>query len=751
MYRNNSKVTFLLFLLLFCSVFFIYSEYRANAKEQNKQETAIDLGSVHHEAYITYLRKIGKIKATATPEQIEKIIKQELQLRQNPFSLTDGIDTTSIFGKRVYSQKQKLFHKTTEKIDHLSEKTTLPSLAHQDNAAVALIEFPDLKHNQIKQNNNNSSFWVKDFNPMHYKQLIFGKNGFQHNDQKLITANQYYVQQSAGTWSLAGEVTNWSLAKHDAAYYGAHHKTDDYIQNDVNPTELIKETLQSVAREIKGKEKLYDQRDPYDFDDDGNVMEADGLLDNLFIVHAGLGEEEGGGDNSIWSHRSVIGPEPVDIPRTTLKAYDYIIQPEDGTTGVFTHEYAHNLGLPDEYDTGSTGTGSPVEAWSLMSYGSWTGKIPGTEPSGFSPWDKLYFASLYGGNWSVPKTLKLEDVKTNKTFPLKEAVAPVKNGKIIKVDLPDKIVAPPLQPLGKKSYYSTKGNMLDTRLTSSTIDLTSKKSAFLNFDTWYDIESGYDFLYVNVYIDGSEKPKQISSYTGKTGKKWVQKKLDLSSFAGHKIRLEFRYVTDVGAVQEGFYVDNIQVVADNKQILMDDVEGEPQFTQADFQIFDGSSIAYSHYYLIEWRTHHGLDQGLAHIRRNNSFLRYDAGMLIWYYDGSYGEDNQTGLHPGEGFLGVVDSHQVGHYWSDGKVGSTRYQVNDAAFHFKPTSPMDIRYPNVEMKYDSLSGITEFADKKDYSSPFNPSGGKILPKHNLTIKLKKVSEDEKNVWVSFSHP
>jgi immune inhibitor A len=753
MFGKNRKLLLGLFLLLLCCTYFsFYFEYKTAAKEQveEKDTLFIDYGSVHPEGYIAYLRKIGKMEPATTPEQIEKIIKQELQRKQNPFSFTNGIDTTSVFGKRVYSQQQKLFQKTTEKIDNLSESTVLPSLVHQDNAVVALIEFPDQKHNQIKHTGDRT-FWTKDFNSSHYRQLIFGKTGYLHNGKRLITVSQYYEQQSAGSWSLAGKVTDWSLAKHDAAYYGAHYTTDDYTQNDANPTELVTETLQSVAVKIKGKEKLYDRRDPYDFDDDGNVMEADGLLDNLFVVHAGLGEEEGGGDNSIWSHRSVIGPEPVAIPGTTLKAYDYIIQPEDGATGVFAHEYGHNLGLPDEYDTGSTGTDSPVEAWSLMSYGSWTGEIPGTEPSGFSPWDKLYFASLYGGNWSAPKTIKLEDVQTQKTFTLQEAVAPMKKGKIIKVDLPDKIVAPPLRPLGKKSYYSTKGNMLDMRLTSHLIDLTTKKSAWLNFDTWYEIESGYDFLYVDVYVDGAKKPKQIASFTGNTKKKWMKKNLNLTSFAGHKIRLEFRYVTDVGEVQEGFYVDNIQVVADNQQILMDDAEDKPNFTQDGFQFFDGLPRAYSHYYLIEWRTHHGVDRGLAHIRRNNSFLRYDSGMLIWYYDGSYGEDNKTGLHPGEGFLGVVDSHQVGHYWSDGKVGSTRYQVNDAAFHFKPTSPMDIQYPKVQMKYDSIPGITTFSDKHDYSSPFNPPGGKILPKHNLTIELKRVSQNEKNTLITVLCP
>jgi immune inhibitor A len=739
---------FLLFLLFGCISLSFYFEHKVEAIEENQEDDIrIDYGSIHQEAYITYLRKIGKIKVADTPEQIEKIIKRELQFRQNRFSLTNGIDTTSVFGKQVYRQKQKLQQKQMKRIHNLSEQTELPGLPHQDNAVVALIEFSDQRHNQIVSSKDRS-FWTKDFNTEHYKKLIFGKNGYVMDDgKKLITVHQYYQQQSAGTWSLDGVVTEWNLAKQSAAYYGAHHKTDDYTQNDVNPTELIEETLQSVGSQIVGKEALYDRRDPYDLDDDGHVMEADGLLDNLFVVHAGKGEEAGGGDNAIWSHRSVIGPEPKPIPGTTLKAYDYIIQPEDGATGVFTHEYAHNLGLPDEYDTGYTGTGSPVEAWSLMSYGSWTGVIPGTEPSGFSPWDKLYFASLYGGNWAVPKTLKLEDLQTSRTLPIQEAVAYSKKGKMIKVALPDRTISPPLQPIGKRSYYSTKGNMLQTRLVSPTIDLTKSSSAQLSFDTWYEIESGYDFLYVEAYIDGMDKPKQIASFTGKTDKKWMQKNLDLSSLAGHRIRLAFHYVTDVGEIWEGFYVDNIRVLADGQPVLVDDAEGKTHFTLEGFQHFDGSPITYPNYYLIEWRTHHGVDKGLAHIRREKSILSYDAGMLVWYYDGSYGEDNKTGLHPGEGFLGVVDAHQIGHYWSDGKVGSTRYQVNDAAFHVNPTSPINIQFNGLQMKYKPKQGIRRFSDEQDYSSPFNPDGGKILPKHGISIKLLKVRKDQKVVWVT----
>lgn len=66
-----------------------------------------------------------------------------------------------------------------------------------------------------------------------------------------------------------------------------------------------------------------------------------------------------------------------------MAAYDYTIQPEDGAVGVFAHEFGHDLGLPDEYDTQYTGQGEPVASWSIMSGGSWNGKIAGTTPSSF--------------------------------------------------------------------------------------------------------------------------------------------------------------------------------------------------------------------------------------------------------------------------------------------------------------------------------------------------------------------------------
>ena len=43
-------------------------------------------------------------------------------------------------------------------------------------------------------------------------------------------------------------------------------------------------------------------------------------------------------------------------------------------------EFAHDLGLPDEYDTSrNSAYGEPVSFWSIMSSGSWAGLIPGVD------------------------------------------------------------------------------------------------------------------------------------------------------------------------------------------------------------------------------------------------------------------------------------------------------------------------------------------------------------------------------------
>ena len=104
----------------------------------------------------------------------------------------------------------------------------------------------------------------------------------------------------------------------------------------------------------------FDVYDRYDYDGDGNFDEPDGYIDTFQSVHAGPGEEAGAPAWAIWSHswyahyegEGIWGPDfnplgGIQVGDSDFWVGKYTIQPEDGGVGVFTHEYGHDLGLPD--------------------------------------------------------------------------------------------------------------------------------------------------------------------------------------------------------------------------------------------------------------------------------------------------------------------------------------------------------------------------------------------------------------------
>lgn len=702
-----------------------------------QQEKGIDWARVDVERLSKALVEQGVVSKRASEQELEKAV--EKYVREN--SIKGGIDTSTAFGKKA---ERGLKRVQTRQMKKMNEK--LPANfgkgAHKDNIVLALVEFPDYAHNRLKE--EPGYLYTEDFNINHYQNMLFNQKGYTTPEGlTLTTMAQYYLQQSGGTWTVDGTVTPWIESKRTAK------------ENDEDPRGLVVETLSQVGEAIKGKEAQYDQRDPYDIDQDGVVMEADGLLDNLMLVHAGVGEEAGGGElgaDAIWSHRWTLA-QPTAIPGTSLKAFDYMIQPEDGAVGVFVHEYGHNLGLPDLYDTTNTGLGSPVGTWSVMSGGSWNGKVSGTEPVGFDPWSKLYLQATYGGKWIDGIEIDHHRLKYGRVVKVNEAVNLKPQNKMVKVNLPDVEKKPPTQPFGGKfAYFSDMGDNLNTSMVSEEIDLTNAEKVQLRFDSWRQIESGYDYLYVNVIDVATNQKETVKAFDDDTKGEWVKEEIDLSAYSSKKIKVEFNYVTDVGLAMEGFYVDNITVEADGTLVFQDDAEADPKFTLSGFSHFDGKGKLYPNYYLIEWRTHNGVDKGLANLRRGSSFITSDPGMVVWYVDGRY-LDNNTSAHPGYGMVGVVDAHQRVHYWNDdvNSPASDRYQLVDAAFNFKKTSPIHIdNYATFgSMHYAGLPGVSTFYDGNDYTLKGAPEVGKVLPKYGLKFKLRKVTNGGKSAFIQLS--
>ncbi len=222
----------------------------------------------------------------------------------------------------------------------------------------------------------------------------------------------------------------------------------------------------------------------------------------------------------------------MEIPGTSLKAFDYMIQPEDGAPGVFAHEYGHNLGLPDLYDTSKQGHDSPVGAWSLMSSGSHTYQIFQTQPTGMDPWSKMMLQQMYGGKWISPRVLDYKDLENKKkTVSLVDASSLEMGGKVIKLNMPQVEKEPPIQPKdGDYSYFSDEGDNLDTKMVSDVIDLSGVSSASMSFDSWRAIETDYDFLYVNVIDENTGESKEVEVFDDVT-KGWDHEKISLNDFA----------------------------------------------------------------------------------------------------------------------------------------------------------------------------------------------------------------------------
>lgn len=114
-------------------------------------------------------------------------------------------------------------------------------------------------------------------------------------------------------------------------------------------------------------------------------------------------------------------------------------------------------------------------------------------------------------------------------------------------------------------------------------------------------------------------------------------------------------------------------------------------------------------------------------------------------DESYGDDNWTGIHPGEGFLGVVDADQHTTYWSDKAVAATRYQVHDAAFGLSKTDKLFLDYSNipgfgVTMKDNFSKRNPLFDDSANYSNAGLVDAGRNVPNYGLKFRVVGESAD-----------
>lgn len=245
-------------------------------------------------------------------------------------------------------------------------------------AIVILVEYQDIK------------FTLSD--PHDYFSRMLNEKGF--NDYGGTgCANEFYKLNSEDTFDCQFDVFGPITLANNRAYYGGN----DAYGDDIRPGHMVKEACDALDPEV----------DFTEYDRDGN-----GIVDNVFVFYAGMGEASGGPAESVWPHSwNMASAGFSNLFYDGVKVHTYGCSNEwergnrpDGV-GTFVHEFSHVMGLPDLYATRYTGAFTPG-SWSAMDYGPYNN-------DGMTP--PLYGAfERYALGWMKPREI---DRAVNATLP----------------------------------------------------------------------------------------------------------------------------------------------------------------------------------------------------------------------------------------------------------------------------------------------------------------------------------------------
>ena len=630
-------------------------------------------------------------------------------------------------------------------------------LAREDTDQIFTVlgEFSDLKHNQIPapdRSVDNTTIWTQDFSQPYYQDLLFSQ------EEGAVSMANFYDELSSGRYTVEGEVTDWVQVPGTGASYGDNDAGDravwPFVNDSLNGWYQQRLDAGRTPAQIDEELSAFDVWDRYDSDSDGDFDEPDGYIDHFQAVHAGEGEEVGGGvlgDDAIWSHRwynqtvrqGAGGPTvdgrvvPLGGTRIGQSKYwvgDYTIEPENGGVGVFAHEFGHDLGLPDLYDTSgnSGGAENSTAFWSLMSSGSYgsSGRPEdgtGTEPMHMGAWEKLQLG------WLNHETVAPGAKVSTKLGP---AEANTKQAQALVVNLPDKKVTTTIgTPFeGADFWYSGAGDDLDNTmlapLPTGAKTLTAKVK--------HDIEQDWDYAYVVYTTDGGRTFTPLATnrsttsdpngqnlgqgITGSTGGQWVDLSASLAGVPAGAL-VGFRYWTDGAESRPGLQVDAVRL----------GTTAVTSWTLDGFTLSTGTTTeSFFNAYVAEYRQYRGYDASLATGPYNYGDRShpdwaerypYQDGLLVTYWNSQYA-DNNVGAHPGGGLVLPVDAHpgllyeptdDEGTDRGNGESWRPRVQSYDSTFGRQATDRITLHDPDTGRAgtYGGLPAAPVFDDTKDW--------------------------------------
>jgi len=263
--------------------------------------------------------------------------------------------------------------------------------------------------------------------PAQFNTMLFMPTGGQ------TSMRDYYTEVSRGQLTVTGQVFGWFTMPLAAGNYvmGQGGQGDTYPMN-----------WQGLVRDaVNAADATVDFRQ---FDSDGpdgvpSSGDDDGFVDCLFIVFAGYGAESfwppnprnNLRSNCMWMDWGWRGPGPMmtsDGVQVQLFCTASELRNTSGNTirdiGVYCHEYAHALGLPDMWSTvlpnlqARFGQWDALGEYSLMATGAWgaSGTNP-DRPTHLTGYEKAMLGWVNPVHVTVDLVgASIQDIETNGTI-----------------------------------------------------------------------------------------------------------------------------------------------------------------------------------------------------------------------------------------------------------------------------------------------------------------------------------------------
>jgi immune inhibitor A len=646
-------------------------------------------------------------------------------------------------------------------------------------------------HNQIPEPDragDNSTYWMKDFDRQHFMDMFF--NGM--SEQGGESFRGIYDEMSDGRFRVEGDVSDWvKVPFHEASYGQTESHTDmtRFIDDTADSWFESQKAAGKSDAEIAEYLKSFDVWDRYDHDSDGDFNEADGYVDHFQAIHAGEGEEAGAPEWAIWSHRWAVnqdgryedgaGPAGaefggIEIGNTGLWIRDYTTEPENGGLGVFAHEFGHDLGLPDLYDT--QGGENSTAFWTLMSSGSWLnhgGDAIGTTPNHMGPWEKFQLG------WLDYDVARAGASSTHNLGPSTDSFHASSTAQALITVLPKHTVTSNIGAAAEGTDYFYSGTGDNRVATVTSPQFTVPADGDLAAKVKYAIEVDWDYAYAEISTDGGQTFTPLATnlstntdpngsndgngITGTSGGSWTDLTADLSAYAGKAAQIRFRMVNDAAVHEIGFMVDAISVGS----ALTENVEnGATGWTRDKFMVAENgqTQLDYSHYYIAENRGYGGYDSTLQQGPYNFGWGRtapnrverfpYQDGLLVWYWNTQY-TDNNVSQHPGGGEVLPIDARPAALRWSDGTVARNRIQAFDSTFGLQPTDAISLHREYAKgssngpvrmstLAVPSQAPVAVFNDKNPlaYYDAANPNGSTKVA--GLGVRIAVVGKSDRGV-------